>query len=265
MILSLIINVGRIILKKILLSGFCVFMAACSSKMYTEECGCKEQMVYYDNETEYVEECVETSAQCPCGNSEETVENDPCKCAYEQPLREVLRPRIKVMVQENNSRRKCPEDTQVINCGCGDCQVKLQNDETINVQEVIPAMPEAYELASSRIFSRFIKDTEKIYKAKDNVLLYVKSAEAKSEDLPEGVQEGVKLFKDKLLTSYTYAVTDDEKNHDYYIQTTADWFDTVSKTVPAIVYTVTLYDKNGIIIDTWVEIVKKAENSETWL
>ena len=68
-----------------------------------------------------------------------------------------------------------------------------------------------------------------------------------------------------MLTSYTYAVTDDENNNDYVLETEADWFDTPSKTVPAIKYTTTLFDKNKKQIGQWVEIVKKADNSLKWL
>ena len=253
-------------MKKVLLPGLCVLLAACASGMQDVSYPCEGQQVYEIHAPEYEIGCpIVTVEQLPCQNTENNLDVNPCKCVNSEPLQEVLRPRIteKLPVKP---RRNCPKDKQVINCGCGDCSILSEDNEQDNsVKEVIPAMPEAYKLASSRVFSRFVKDTGSVYGAKPNVLLYVKPIEVKSDDLPAGAAEGVALFKRKLLASFTYAVTDDENNNDYYLETYVDWFDTISKTIPAIKYTVILYAKDGNIVGTWVEIVKKAENSKTWL
>lgn len=252
-------------MKKVLLSSVVILLAACSSNQINCPCNSEEP-------TPIMEKTV-----CGCGCSEQTVEMmitpevievDPCKCAYvPDNTREILKPRIKEVVEEK-IRRNCPKDSQILNCGCGECdtfaQIKEENVDA-NVKEIVPDMPAAYELAASRVFNRFVKETTEIYGAKPNVLLYFKAPVTKSDDLPKGVEKGVLSFKNKVLTSYTYAVTDDENNHDYVLETEVDWFDTPSKTVPAIKYTATLFDKNKKQLGQWVEVVKKADNSLKWL
>ena len=260
-------------MKKLLLTSAVVLLSACSANQTM--CPCM-------NDCPYMSEEIPVMVEGGCGCSQQNVEVlpevleelpefvdiDPCKCAYSpDKTREVLRPRIKEVVKQK-TRRDCPKDQQSLNCGCGECKTFDQTQENTDnneVTEIIPEMPEAYELAASRVFNRFVKETTEIYGAKPNVLLYVKNADVKSEDLPKGVEKGIQFFKDKVLKSYTYAVTTDENNHDCYVETSVDWFDTPSKTVPAIKYTATLFDKDNKQLGQWTEIVKKAENSKTWL
>lgn len=254
----------RITLKKILLSSAVIFLSACASNQLTfSQCPCTDQEAPM---------AVEPVYDCGCSQEAveivpEVIEVDPCKCTYTpDTTREILRPRIKEIVEEK-VRRNCPKDSQTLNCGCGNCDTfaQVKEEQKNEVKEIVPPMPEAYELAASRVFNRFVKDTTEIYGAKPNVLLYLKKPVLKSDDLPEGIEKGLSHFKNKVLTSYTYAVTDDENNNDYVLETEADWFDTPSKTVPAIKYTTTLFDKNKKQIGQWVEIVKKADNSLKWL
>ena len=230
-------------MNKKVLSLIALSLAGCST-YHNSDCGCEQNVTY---------------------SEPAWVEVDPCKCTYAPAKAEVLRPRIKLTIVENKVRN-CPSDTQMLNCGCGYCDTFAQQEKSdVNTYEIVPAMPEAYELAASRVFNKFIKDTTQIYGAKPNVLLYLEPAEVLSEDLPDGVKQGVKTFKNKILSSFTYAVTDDDKNNDYLLQTEVDWFDTPSKTVPAIKYMITLFDKENNKIGQWVEVVKKAENSQKWL
>ena len=245
-------------MKKVLLSGFVFVLAACSANY--DDCGCcQEELVpdMYQTETFMLP----TTVVQTCNS---TV-FDSCKCANAPTItREVLRPRIKVVVEEK-TKRNCPNDTQKINCVCGECEVSTQQVVDKTVAETVPSMPEAYELAASRVFNNFIKDTVKVYSEKPNVLLYLMPTDLLNEDLPGGAQQGVTTIKNQVLSSFTYALTDDENNNDYVLKTSAEWFDTPSKTVPAIKYEATLFDKENNVIGQWVEIVKKAENSEKWL
>lgn len=214
---------------------------------------------------------------------------DPCSCRRPAPKREVLRPRVKEVVVEK-PRRDCPPDNQQINCGYGNCPTFRQpviyqqinasnaqqmpevynNDsgftvETAAVRETIPSMPDAYVLASNRAFNRFIKDTYKYYSQSPRTGLYVKSAAAQSADLPGGVEKGVENFKSQVKKSYAFELANSLNSADYYLETSVDWLDTPSKTVPAVQYTTVLYDKNNNKLNEWVEVIKKANNSQSWL
>ena len=246
-----------------------VVLSACSAHHDCVECANKTDMFIYDmaeqNDMVYIQPEVQVTvseASCPCQNFE-PVEVDPCKCSLSSS-REVLRPRIREVVTEQ-PRRNCPTQNQKINCGCGECDVSVLPVVQNEPAEIVPAMPEAYELAASRAFNRFVKDTFDIYKQQPNLLLYVKSASVKNDDLPDGASKGVALFKDQVLASRTFALTDDKNKNDYVLDTDVQWFDTPSKTVPAIKYVITLSDNKGKVINEWVEIVKKAENYQKWL
>ncbi len=217
---------------------------------------------------------------------------NPCRCAYRpDPCRPILRPRVKETVFEK-PRRRCPPDNQMLNCGCGYCQTFKQpvvyrqvNEVSApavveNVQyrrenyvpanyvpasEIIPNQRDAYLLASGRVLNNFLKDTANIYSKNPNVRLYVKTARAGSEDLPGGINEGPDSMREQIASSYTFAVSDTLADADYYLETEIDWLDTPSKTVPAIQYKVSLYDNENNKIDEWVEVVKKADNSDNWL
>ena len=214
--------------------------------------------------SESIPHAVVVESVCPCQETVPVV-MDPCKCAHDTTPREVLRPRIKETLPVQTARN-CPKDSQIINCGCGQCQVFEKDTDTEDkVKEVVPEMPQAYELAASRAFNHFIKDTFDIYSKKPDVLLHVEQAQLDDNDLPGGVENGVMLFKNKVLTSRTFVLEEDKAKAEYVLQTSAQWFDTPSKEVPAIKYTIKLLDNKNKIVNQWVEIVKKAENSQKWL
>ena len=222
---------------------------------------------------------------CPCAQAkpvQEPVQVNPCKCAYRpDPCRQVQRPRIVEQVKEEPCP-KCAEYKQILNCGCGQCNTFEQKPvmhQTVTTTTVIPAdeyyaqstqpktyvpfLPESYILASNRAFSRFVKDTYNIYGAKPEIKVYIKEGQLKASDLPGGIEKGVQNFANRLQGSRTFAVTNNPAEADYIVATTAEWFDTPSKDVPAIKYTTTLTDSKNNTVKEWVEIVKKADRS--WL
>ena len=206
---------------------------------------------------------------------EEPVEVNPCACTNEvQPCREVLHPRITEEVVEAETKRLC-DDHQFLNCGCGQCDTFHPYQEQVNmsseayvaepkVKTFVPAQPQAYNMASSRAFNRFIKDTYGIYSKKPGIKLYVESPTVNASDLPAGIEDGVRAFKAQVGNSRTFTLTNIPSEADYALKTTAEWFDTESKDVPAIKYVTTLVDKEGKVTNAWTEIVKRADN-KSWL
>lgn len=197
----------------------------------------------------------------------EPVEVNPCQCAYQpDSCREIQKPRI---VEEKvlEPRRHCPGDSQFLDCGCGQCNTFAPAEPRAEpiVETFVPDMPQAYNLASNRIFNRFIRDTYNIYSQNPNIKVYVRHPVVKNDDLPGGALSGVETFKNQLQSSHTFALTNSADDADYILNTTTEWFDTPSKPVPAVKYTVDLLSKDGNPVNSWVEIVKKPEQTQSWL
>jgi|GEM_PF-3635584 len=205
----------------------------------------------------------------PLECNEVVAEVNPCACALgHEPYREVQHPRIVEQVMMPEPKRHC-DDHQFLNCGCGQCDTfhqapQMEERFEQNPMTYVPAQPQSYVLASNRAFNRFIKDTYDIYSKKPDIKVYVKDGVLKNGDLPQGIDKGVESFKTNLANSHTFRLTDDEKTADYVLTTTAEWFDTPSKDVPAIKYIIRLTDKNGEKAGVWSQIVTRADN-KSWL
>ncbi|MBO7097644.1 MAG: hypothetical protein J6W11_03290 [Alphaproteobacteria bacterium] len=220
--------------------------------------------------------CSNSQPQPAVVYEEPAVQVNPCACAYApKPCREVQHPRIVEEQVVENNKRPC-DDHQTLSCGCGYCDTfhpyqpgvieeaafgAPQAPETI---KYIPAQPKSYELAANRAFNRFIKDTYAIYSKTPNVKIHVDAPIAKDSDLPGGIEKGTEVFRTHLQNSHTFELTDNIEDADYVVKTTAEWFDTESKTVPAIKYIIELTDKDGKQAGIWSQIVKRADN-KSWL
>lgn len=189
---------------------------------------------------------------------EEPVVEENCDCNICPPDKH---PRIieeAVIIQPN---QPCGE----ISCAKCHCDNVLPcEDQARQVVTYVPEQPEAYVLASNRAFNRFIKDTAVIYQNNPNVKLFVEQGILNSNDLPEGIDEGVKAFRTNLLNSRTFQLTGDKNKADYLLNTKAEWFDTPSKDVPAINYIIQMKDRNGNLLGSWSQIAKRANNKQ-WL
>ena len=244
-------------MKKYTALALCLSLTACANYCHKESC--QKQL---------------PPAPEPIVYEEPAVEINPCACAYApEPCREVQHPRIVEEIPAEPEVKPC-EQHQFLDCGCGQCDTfhpynpNIENKPVMPAKPVvktyIPDQPKSYELAANRAFNRFIKDTYGTYSKAPNIKIYVDAPIAKDKDLPGGLTKGTEAFKTQLKNSHAFTLTDDIKEADYTVKTTAEWFDTESKTVPAIKYVVELLDKNGKSAGVWSQIVKRADN-KSWL
>ena len=244
-------------MKKLTARALCLSLAACANYCHKESCQKQPE-----------------PAPEPIVYEEPAVEINPCACAHApEPCREVLHPRIVEEIPVEPQAKPC-EQHQFLNCGCGNCDTfhtYHQNAETKPfiseppaLKTYIPAQPKSYELAANRAFNRFIKDTYGTYSKAPNVKVFVSEPIAKDADLPAGIEKGTESFKTQLKNSRTFELTNNRAEADYIINTTAEWFDTESKTVPAIKYVVNMTSKDGKQVGIWSQIVKRADN-KSWL
>ena len=245
-------------MKNASLLAFCLSLTACANYCYKDNC----------------QKAPEPAPE-PIVYEEPVVPVNPCACAYAPaPQREVLHPRIFEEVPAEPMVPPC-EQHQFLDCGCGNCDTfhplpvapVAEPAPQIKAPEpakYIPAQPKSYELAANRAFNRFIKDTYGTYSKAPNIKIHVNAPIAKDKDLPGGIEKGTEAFKAQLKNSRTFVLTDDPKEADYIVNTTAEWFDTESKKVPAIKYVVELTTKDGKSAGIWSQIVKRADN-KSWL
>jgi len=249
-------------MKKYTILALCLSLTACANYCHKDTCQKKPapepQPVVYE---------------------QPAVEINSCACDYApSPCREVLHPRVTQEIPFEPMPKPC-EQHQFLNCGCGNCDTfHPQMPHMINEPSVpenmfvpapkpaqyIPAQPKSYELAANRAFNRFIKDTYGTYSKAPNVKIYVEAPIAKDADLPGGIEKGTETFKMHLKNAHAFKLTDNIADADYIIKTTAEWFDTESKPVPAIRYVVELLSKDGKQAGIWSQIVKRADN-KSWL
>lgn len=191
----------------------------------------------------------------------------PCDCQAPAP-REIQHPRVtaeKIVPAE----KKCCDQHQYIKGKCGLVDTYAQENEQYfstpaEIITYVPAQPEAYTLAANRIFNDFIKETYGIYAKDHDIKVFIEDGNLKESDLPKGIDKGIDAFKKQLANSSTFKTVNSKDDADYIITTTAEWFDTYSKDVPAIKYTMHMADKSGTDVGTWSQIVRRADN-KNWL
>lgn len=200
---------------------------------------------------------------CPSGLQQKAeIACQKCKsCSYvPDPCREVLRPRI-TTVTIKQTCRACPVDSQALICNHATCPT-FKESVIQPVQYTIPAMPEAYKLAAKRVYERIEKTGKGWCSAKPSI--YVENIELLGNDLPSGSESGIAQMKSQIANGTVFVLAASPQKADYIMKTTAEWFDTPSKTVPALKYNTVIYDKNHNRVDQWGEIVKFADNQD-WL
>lgn len=199
-----------------------------------------------------------------CQNCQCQEQGNPCQnCQYvPDACREVLRPRI-TQITIKETCRSCPVDNQAVICGNTTCHTFKEKETVLETaQFTVPAMPEAYRLASKRAYERMEKANMGWCTQKPTI--FVQSAQVLSADLPAGTDSGVAEMKKQISESSAFTLSSDASKADYTLETTVDWFDTPTKQVPAIQYRVVVYDKKHNRVDEWVEIVKFADN-QSWI
>ena len=96
------------------------------------------------------------------------------------------------------------------------------------------------------------------------VRIFVADTKTADKDLPGGIDKGVKTIKKRLENSSTAILVNSQPRAEYVVNTAVDWFDTPTKQVPAIKYTLTLESKDGIKIGEWTEVVHQADGDRSW-
>lgn len=214
-------------MKKAVVVSIMFAVAGCASA------NTEEQIVYVETENVGV----------PCSYS---CMQDNCPSAMPEPL--VLKPRVTEVVSTVKKRRCCPCDT-------------LQSEE--QTQTIIPELPEIYVISANRTVNSMLNDTKAVFEDKP-VKIFVSDTEYTAQDLPKGVEKGVQAIKKRLDNVSTIILASTPQKADYLLNSQVDWFDTPTKQVPAVKYTIELKSTDGIKIGEWTEVVHQADGDRSW-
>lgn len=179
----------------------------------------------------------------PCSYS--CMENN-CLSAVPEPL--VLKPRVTETVSSHKKRRCCPDD------------VLVGSDEQ---QVIVPDLPEIYVISANRTVSSMLNDAKAVFNDKP-VHVFVQDSKLLADDLPGGADKGLKAAKKRLDNVSTVILAKNAKTAEYIVNTSIDWFDTPTKQVPAIKYTMELVSSDGVKISEWTEVVHQTEGDRSW-
>ena len=120
--------------------------------------------------------------------------------------------------------------------------------------------PEVYMVVATRAANRMLQDTSVIYDSGKTKTLYLKDTKLLSKDLPYGSHRLTGVTKDIISGSKTFDIVNNSKNADFIAETSADWYVAPNNTIPALQYTLTLFDKNGKKVNEWVEVIRQVQD-----
>lgn len=135
------------------------------------------------------------------------------------------------------------------------------DDKNPNAKEVIPNSPEIYVISANRTLRSMLAEKNSLIK--DNARIYVADTINNEPDMPGGYEKGTAALKRGLANAGLKVVTE-RGAADYIMTSEISWFDTATKIVPAIKYSLGLYDNHGQKVGEWSEILHQAKGDRSW-
>ncbi len=161
----------------------------------------------------------------------------------------VLKPRVLEKVQPKHKRPCCDDGVDLL----------AGEDEYY-----VPDAPEIYVISANRTVNSMQTEAAAFFKQVGNIKVYIDKAEAKADDLPGGIEKGTKTLQNRFEQMENVKVIKLKRFADYVVSSRADWFDTATKTVPAIKYDLFLKAPDGQVVGEWSEIIHQAEGDRSW-
>ena len=81
---------------------------------------------------------------------------------------------------------------------------------------------------------------------------------------PGGTEHGTKTLRKRFGQISNVTLQDSPDKAQYIVTSAIDWYDTATKTVPAIKYDLFLKSKEGRVIGEWSEIIHQADGDRSW-
>ena len=159
----------------------------------------------------------------------------------------VLKPRVLEKVQPKHKRACC-------------------DDEVTTGEEkyYVPDAPEIYVISANRTVNSMQAEAAAFFKQVGPMRVYIDKAEPKAADLPGGMDKGTETIKYRFEQMDKVTIVDKKNKADYVVSSRADWYDTATKTVPAIKYDLFLKAPDGQVVGEWSEIIHQAQGDRSW-
>ena len=210
-------------------------------------CACRNGDCQKKAETEEVEKVAQevvAPVAIPCSYSCA----QPGKCQSKEPV--VLKPRVTETVAEKHKRPCCDDENS---------WMKDDSAETY-----VPDAPEIYVISANRTINSMQAEADALFKQVGHIKVYVDDANPKSDDLPGGIDKGTEVIKKRFSQMENVRIVNHKYAADFVVDSSANWYDTPTKTVPAIKYDINLKDRGGNLIGEWSEIIHQAEGDRSW-
>ena len=98
----------------------------------------------------------------------------------------------------------------------------------------------------------------------NNAKVFVADTINNESDLPTGIEKGTLALKQGLERAEKFAVVNEREKADYVLAGEVSWYDTPTKEVPAIKYSLGLFNNYGQKIGEWTEILHQANGDRSW-
>lgn len=167
-------------------------------------------------------------------------------CGQVEPM--VLKPRVREVIPSKKSRPCCEDEIPLFG----------------EPQTYIPDAPEIYVISANRTVNSMLKEAEAFYQQIGEMKIYVEAADVRSNDLPGGTEHGTKTLRKRFGEISNVTLQDSRDEAQYIVTSAIDWYDTATKTVPAIKYDLFLKSKDGRVIGEWSEIIHQTAGDRSW-
>lgn len=136
------------------------------------------------------------------------------------------------------------------------------NDVNPNAKTVIPDSPEIYVIAANRTLRSMLSRKDSLFNNKTKI--FVAETINNEADMPTGIEKGTASLKRNLSADDDFEVVSDRGGAKYVLSSEVSWYDTTTKNIPAIKYSLQLYDTKGQKIGEWNEILHQANGDRSW-
>ncbi len=136
------------------------------------------------------------------------------------------------------------------------------DDKSPNTKEVIPDAPEIFVISANRTLRSMFNDRNVLFDRKTRV--FVADTVNNEPDMPTGIEKGTEALKRGLGDNENIEIVSDRGQAQYIVTSEVSWYDTPTKTVPAIKYSLGLFDTRGQKLGEWNEILHQAKGDRSW-